>query len=130
MNMNSLEMGDMIRIQRFGYSHIGIYVGWMRGRNCVVHNDKFGGVVLSTLEEFSDNQPVHIHKKAPDDYFVRTMIKGRAMALLGKKYDLLTFNCEHLANLVQSGKSESPQLQGAVLLFLCIIGVAALASGD
>ncbi|WP_106524551.1 lecithin retinol acyltransferase family protein [Taibaiella chishuiensis] len=35
----------------------------------------------------------------------------RALALRGKAYNLITYNCEHYANEVQYGKQESRQVQ-------------------
>ena len=117
MNESVLEIGDVIRIDRPGYKHVGVYVGtrWFDRRD-VVHNRKGGGVELTTLAGFSGGSEIFIHQKATGDYRQRQDVAKRAMQLLGTKYDLLTFNCEHAANLAQRGKAESPQLFGYAFL--------------
>jgi hypothetical protein len=130
MNNDTLQIGDMIRIDRPGYKHVGVYVGaqWPPQWD-VVHNQKGGGVNLTSLAEFSDGCPVFIHQKAQGNHHQRQQIVQRALQLIGTKYDLLKFNCEHAANLAQSGRAESPQLRGFALLALLLIGGIALIGG-
>ena len=131
MNNNSLEVGDIIRIDRFGYKHVGVYVGsrWFSfGVGDVVHNRKGGGVELTSLAQFSDGCDVFIHQKATGDHFQRQLIAQRAMQLIGTKYDLLTFNCEHAANLAQQGSAKSPQIAEAAVLGFIVCGIAALSA--
>jgi hypothetical protein len=128
MKAYTLQVGDMIQVGRFLYNHVGIYVGSRTadGRD-VVHNDKNGGVVLSTLAEFSGGKPVQLHTAASGNYVEREAIANRALSLLGRRFDLLTFNCEHAANWAQSGKLESPQIKGFVLFALIVGGLALVA---
>ncbi len=131
MSDYKLQVGDIIEVDRFFYRHVGIYVGprTFDGR-VVAHNDKNGGVVLSTLAEFSGGQPIQLRKSAGNvNYFQRQETADRILSLLGQKFDLLTFNCEHAANWAQNGKSESPQLQG-VFLLAAIVGGLALLKGS
>jgi len=118
-----VQTGDLIRVQRLGYVHVGVYVGPSWDRRDVVHNDKWGGVVLSTLAEFAGGAPIELHKSANCGYHERRAIAERAKALIGRKFDLLSFNCEHAASLALSGQSESPQLQAACLLLLLLGGL-------
>lgn len=120
------QIGDMIRVSRVFYNHVGIYAG-ARGFDgrCVVHNDKNGGVVFSTLAEFSGGAPVHLHKAATGNYHERMEIADRAFSLIGQKFNLVKFNCEHAATWSQTGKMESPQLEGYV--FLCLLAILGLA---
>jgi len=126
----TLEVGDIIRIVRFGYNHVGVFVGSQDfdGR-CVVHNCKGGGVVLSSLAEFADGTQVYMHQKASGNIFDREAIARRAIALVGTKYDLLSFNCEHAASLAQRGKAESPQVAGYALALLALGGLALMTKG-
>jgi hypothetical protein len=118
------QLGDIIRIDRPLYRHVGIYVGSQTpGGPDVVHNDKHGGVILSTLAEFSAGFPVYVHKAATGNYFQRQQIAKRALDLLGGKFDLLTFNCEHVANWAQSEKMESPQLQAFFAVLAIVVGL-------
>jgi len=130
MSNETLQIGDMIRIDRPGYKHVGVYVGaqWPSQWD-VIHNQKGGGVKLISLAAFSDGCPVFIHQKTQGDHYQRQQIVQRALQLIGTKYDLLNFNCEHAANLAQNGKAESPQLKGFVLLTLLLIGGVALFGG-
>ena len=128
MNFYPYEIGDMIAISKPGYKHFGIYVG-SRGiyGSSVVHNCKREGVILSSLSDFSGNSPIFIHQKATGKFRVeRETIAQRALSLLGTKYDLIQFNCEHAA-LTQSGFGRSPQIIGAALLALCIAGLVLVA---
>ena len=86
MNKCVLEVGDVVRINRFGYWHVGVYVGQRGFRGeCVVHNRKGYGVVLSTLAEFSAGTEVFMHQKASGSYFEREQIAQRALSLVGKQ---------------------------------------------
>jgi hypothetical protein len=128
MNLNSFEVGDMIAIGRPGYKHVGIYIGlWRFNGPCVVHNSKRGGVILSTFSDFADNSQVFIHQKAVGDFLERQTIVQRALSLLGTKYDLLKFNCEHAATMAQSGVARSPQIAGYAVLALITLGLAIFA---
>jgi hypothetical protein len=130
MNNDTLQIGDMIRIDRPGYKHVGVYVGpqWPSQQD-VIHNQKGGGVKMINFAEFSDGCAVFIHRKAIGDHFQRQQIVQRALQLIGTKYDLLKFNCEHAANLAQNGRADSPQLRGFAMLALLLIGGVALFGG-
>ena len=82
---------------------------------------------LTNFAQFSKGRDVYVHRKATGGYFERQIILHRALSLVGKKYDLLTFNCEHAANLAQVGKAESPQVRGFVVIALALIGLAFVA---
>jgi hypothetical protein len=128
MQIYTPQIGDKIAVKRFGYVHVGIYVGprTIDGRE-VVHNDKGNGVVFSSLADFSSGGEVFLQKRATDNYFEREAIANRAFSLIGKNFDLFNFNCEHAANLAQTGQRESPQLQGALVCVLAIFILGLLA---
>lgn len=129
MNRIQLEIGDIIAVNRLGYKHVGVYVGSRPfSDQCVIHNAKSNGVILSNLAEFSAGAEVFIHQKATGNYFERQAIATRALALLGQKYDLLQFNCEHAANLAQRGVAESPQIVGLAVVSLIACGIAVLSA--
>jgi len=131
MNKNRIEVGDIIRIQCPGFVHVGVYVGPRGfGGNCVVHNSKFGGVILSTLAEFSGGAQIFIHQKATCHWFQRETIAQRALSLLGLRYNLFKFNCEHAAYYAQRGKAESPQISALAIVALVIAGGFALISAS
>jgi hypothetical protein len=118
------QLGDMIAVPKDIGLHVGIFVGNRGGLTCgVIHNDRnTGAVILSSMEDFRKGKQIRIHKPVQGGWFERERIVQAAFSLIGRKYDLLRFNCEHAANLSQTGVAESPQLQGfaivAILGFL------------
>lgn len=124
-----LQIGDMIRVDRVGYSHVGIYTGssWFGGPD-VIHNNKGGGVERTTLAQFSGGSPVILHRRVTQNYFEQLQIVRRAESLIGKAYDLILFNCEQAANWAQIGKAVSPQLQtvGFIGLIVGLVSMVAL----
>jgi Lecithin retinol acyltransferase len=131
MNSNTLELGDIIRIQCPGYQHVGVYVG-VQGvcGECVIHNSKLGGVILSTLTEFSGGSQIFIHQKATCPWYERGAIVQRAWSLLGSKYNLFNFNCEHAAYYAQRGKAESPQISAFAFIALLLFGGLTLVAAN
>ena len=102
--------------------HYGICVGFARdGQTLFVHNVA-DGVVLVTGEGFAAGRPITVEQRAQPGQ--EGLVAQRALALRGRKYDLLVFNCEHAANLAANGMSESKQVQRAVVAGL---GFAVLA---
>ena len=125
------QLGDKVRVLgRFDLWHYGVVVGTDRqGRVSVVHNDKELGVVVEPLEAFANGQRVQMVQRAPagSEYEVA----ARAASLVGKRYDLLNFNCEHLANFAHEGVARSPQLAlGGLLAAFGLIAAAVALSGD
>ncbi len=124
MNGYTFEIGDVIAVNRPGYKHVGVFVG-LRGYRgeTVVHNCKGDGVMLSTLDEFADGANIYLRQKADGDYRQREKIARRALNLIGKKYNLLKFNCEHAANLAQREIAESPQIVFAFFALIALVFV-------
>src|SRR5689334_21491882 len=92
-----LQPGDAIeRPGPFGTMHRGIFVGTDFGdRVWVIHNAKNDCVKWDLLETFADGQPVSFLKRVARNRQEQSSIIARAQSLLGKKFDLWTFNCEH-----------------------------------
>lgn len=120
----SFQIGDKIQRQGpLGTFHVGIYLGWDGfGREWVIHNAKGGEVAETPLEAFAAGLPVTVRNPAPVAWYAQQQIAQRARSLLGKKYDLLNFNCDHFANYAQTGIAFSPQLRSAA----GVIGIVAL----
>ena len=107
-------MGDIVRISRLGFYHVGIYVGPTQDvrvfcpvrvligagkvgnsfEACIVHNDRRGKVVLSTWDEFAGGREVHLHKAVKGGVPERLAIASRARGLVGSKFDLLHYESE------------------------------------
>jgi hypothetical protein len=83
-----------------------------------------GGIVCWVLfESFAAGLPVALaSRKARNSYEQQAIIR-RAQSLLGWKYDLLNFNCDHLVTFAQDGLATSPQLQGFALVFAALLFV-------
>jgi hypothetical protein len=124
-----IQVGDMIRVPgAMGTYHVGIYVGRTGGRpRAVVHNAKGLGVVICDLGEFAAGRAVELESRVPGGWWAQQRAARRALSLVGLKYDLLNFNCEHAATLAQTGEARSSQLRAAGTGLLVILGIAALA---
>ena len=93
----------------------------------VYHASKDRGAFLLTgFQEFSEGQPA-VYIWCPSDLISRNASLLRAASLVGKKYELLTANCEDYVNWIVTGHARSPQREsvaGAVILaLLAILGL-------
>jgi Lecithin retinol acyltransferase len=92
----------------------------------IANNVKRGGVSLSDWHVFRDGHEIILHRRAPADQVPQ--ILRRVDASMGKTYNLLSQNCEHLASYAFTGKAESKAMQGAgvltAVLVLLIIGLS------
>jgi hypothetical protein len=104
----TVELGDVVRIEWFGHHYVGIYVGPTREGRCIVHNDRRGAVILSRWEEFASGHTVYVCKAAAASGSDRVAIAKRARELIGRNFDLLQFQtegpCESHRKEVQSEK--------------------------
>ena len=125
-----LQMGDKIRVSSvFGTTHYGIYIGpylWLE--HAVVHNDKNGGVQVVDLDTFANGRSVAIEARVIGRWWERRVVADRALALVGREYDLFNFNCEHLVSFAQTGVARSPQVEALVLVLLVGLGIALVAN--
>lgn len=120
----NFQHGDIIeRPGPFLTMHRGVFIGFdVWGRAWVIHNAKDGYVQQDLLEVFAVGQPVSLASRTARNWYQRQQIVARAQSLLGQKFDLLNFNCDHLVTYAQSGVAVSPQLR----TFAALLGVAAL----
>jgi hypothetical protein len=86
------EVGDIVRTERFGYHHVGVYIGPSPDARCIVHNDRLGEVVFSTWEEFAGGHEVHVHRTGTRSAVEKLAVANRARELVGEKFDLLRFD--------------------------------------
>jgi hypothetical protein len=115
---NNLQNGDMIEVVGLPFPrHVGIYAS---GRG-VVHNHKSCCVELTSMAGFSGGRPVRVISRVVGPWFEQEQAVQRALSLVGQRYDLLNFNCEHAAYYAQTGVAKSPQLVGFAAL--CLIGL-------
>jgi len=120
----NLQNGDMIEvIGPFPFPrHVGIYAD---GRG-VVHNRKSRCVQLTDMAGFSGRQPIRVISRVLGSWVEQEQVVQRALSLVGQRYNLLNFNCEHAANYAQTGVPRSPQLEFATLFLLGVLGFLAL----
>ena len=125
-------VGDIIeRPGPFGKRHRGIFVGFDEyGRAWVIHNDMGGIVCWVLFEHFAADLPVTIASRKARSPYEQRAIVSRAQSLLGWRYDLLNFNCDHLVTYAQDGVATSPQLQSLALAFAValFVGLAVTSS--
>jgi hypothetical protein len=110
--MMTLEEGDKIStVGRFGTRHFGIFSGCDgAGEGWVIHASKDRmQVVEEPLPTFTEGWGVKVEKRAEAGW--SHYVVASARELLGRPYDLVNFNCEHLASFAQDGTAESPQLK-------------------
>jgi len=123
--MSNLHEGQIVEVKKNGVlNHPGILVwdvcGW-----AVVHNTpNGGGVIKQTLEEFTNGEalgfPTRYKKYLPDH-----MIAQRARSMVGQKWGLLGYNCQHFVTQMCGGKAKSHDLEMALLLVIIgLFGVA------
>lgn len=124
-----LRIGDKLRVRDArGFFHYGVVVDPDRlGMTVVAHNSKDRGVELVPLGAFARGGHVVVESRVDGRLAVQQTVVARALAHLGKGYDLLNFNCEHYASLVQTGRPSSPQLALVGLVTIVLVGGAVLA---
>ncbi|MCC6651557.1 MAG: hypothetical protein IT348_10460 [Candidatus Eisenbacteria bacterium] len=110
----TIQIGDKCWTQ-LGKKHYGVCTGYGGdGEPWWVHNTRAGGVVHTTRKAFAGNRAIYVEQRAKPG--TEALVAARALALVGRRYDMFLFNCEHAANLAANGQAESKQVQqGAVV---------------
>ena len=118
-----LGVGDrIVRRKAFGTKHHGIYVGLEAGRAVVAENQWGFGVRQVSLLEFLRNDYRNLYRIEPLPAGQQTDVHRIIKCFLGKPYNLVTFNCEHFAHLVQYGRARSSQARNAWILVSLFAG--------
>ena len=123
-------IGDKLRVwDERGFFHYGIVVQSHPLNTVIVaHNSKDRGVELARLEAFSGGGCVVLESRVAGGPETRREVVARALTYVGKGYDLLNFNCEHYASLVQSGRPSSPQLAAIGFAALAVAAIVVLST--
>ncbi|MGN7503704.1 MAG: hypothetical protein ACTHPO_12050 [Alphaproteobacteria bacterium] len=117
--------GTIVERKKAGIiTHPGIIV--IQGNKLmVIHNTPFsGGVVLSTLSEYSNGHDVIVSKKYTPS-LPPFQIAANARSAIGQKW-LLFFNCQHFVTWAAGHKPNSPDLNMAYFLgfgALCLLAI-------
>jgi hypothetical protein len=128
---NNLRTGDRLITEKGPLSrHHAIFVQIPGGVPLVAENQAGKGVQYITLEEFllRTRQGKIWIQKFEGTETDRGNIIPQIDALIGTAYNLVNFNCEHFANLIQKKVSISQQVAAAVAGAV-IIGIGLLAFG-
>lgn len=126
-----LQPADRIKepIFQTGLSkHHSIYLGMdTYGQEWISENHWQHGVRLVKAADYFKDGSSYTIVPFEGTYQERISAVKRALAVLGKPYDLIQYNCEHYASYVQTGKAESKQVITAIaaLVGLILIGFAA-----
>lgn len=123
------NFGDLLKSPRPLYAHYGVYLGaglvlefaGERAKEIATARPR-----LSSFESFADGQPVFIVEHAncsTGDIYARAVEVQNGQP----RYNLWSFNCEHLARYVMSGQRVSKQTDNVVLLGI-LAGIGWLAT--
>lgn len=130
---DQIRAGDWVRVMssRYGVWHHGIVrrLALVPGGIAVeiIHNTKGGGVAATDWHEFTDGNPVVLHR-SPESSTHAAYIIARAEANLGKPYALFAQNCEHCASFAFTGEAESESIKTVGLMAVGLIAVAVVTS--
>jgi hypothetical protein len=115
------QPGDVVkRPGPWGTDHLGLFACIdVLGQQWVIHNAKDECVRWDLLESFAAGSSVSLVRRAPNAYEGAVIVK-RAQMLLGRRYDLINFNCEHFVTCAIAGNAVSPQLRGAVVSLVAL----------
>lgn len=119
-----LYQGDTIITpykQFFGLSHYAIFAGTCsNGINWALHNIPNVGVCWIKLDDLLTKGYERIDRFG-GNMESRYQILKNAVAKIGKEYNILTYNCEHFVNEVQTGIPKSYQLRNAIIAVIFIL---------
>jgi hypothetical protein len=90
----------------------------------VIHNVKNGGVIVSSLEEFSDGPVFLVGRPSSPEH--ATLILQTADANIGKPYHLFSQNCEHFCTFCYTWQPKSESIDGIMKFAALTVGVVAL----
>jgi len=123
-NLPELYAGDVIVAKkRKGLGRILNHYIVYAGHSTFVGNLSDGVKELTRQELMMllwDYEPIGV-RRFNGSFYQRDEAVNRAYSQLGKRYSLLNFNCEHFANWVQFGKSESSQVATGFIILASTI---------
>lgn len=122
-----LPAGTVIGVRAGVIEHVGIVTDQrIDGMPAVISNSySHRGVREETLADFARGRSYRVHKqmsKMPGEE-----VAHRARRMIGRRYDALSFNCEHFVRIAHGLKPRSPQLHGALALAAGALAVWRLA---
>ncbi|MFY0696700.1 MAG: lecithin retinol acyltransferase family protein [Balneola sp.] len=117
----NLTPGTVISVPKGIITHVGVVTGRRHmGRPTVIANTpRYGKVIEQTIDDFCSGMNFKVVSE-PKNFFQGHKAVQRASQLIGKPYNALSYNCEHLITDAFSLKPESPQLQKWTALSLLV----------
>lgn len=100
--------GDVLSRRKGFVMHRGIALG--DGR--VLHNTPFKGEHISTEAEFRAGQRLYVTRLDREQR--ERALRHAESDAIGRRYSLVSNNCEHTVSRAIGGEAESPQLRGWV----------------
>lgn len=123
MNLNNLRPGDLLYRKKGVVEHAGIYLGSEQ----VFHNSPDNDVEVVSFEKYAAGKEVKVIHKSIDD--PKKLSEQLELILTAsKKYSVVSYNCEHIANLLIMGRAHSPQI-AATTIGAVIMGILAKDKG-
>lgn len=98
----------------YGLLEIGPATAYVKDN--VFEQQRIGGYRVIPFEEFQGGKAVTIHEGKPPEAAKEILERARALPAWKPAYDFIVNNCEHAARFVYSGKHESSQIAGLVVL--------------
>lgn len=132
---NRLQPADVIVVEKNGWrvlDHYVVFLGEQHGQLYFAVNLINQGVVVVSEHELTSYSerfaPIEVRHFA-GNVFQRQQAVQRAVAMRGKSYNLLSYNCEHYANYVQTGKASGTQVSNFTGLASIVLLLGILLNG-
>lgn len=119
--------GAVVSVRVLGpFRHVGIVTDrWRNGMPMVISNSRRRGCVTEeSWAEFTQGNPERVD--ATPSCLPATEVLANARRELGRRYDILKFNCEHFVRRAHGVAEESPQLQAVVVAACLVVGFCLL----
>lgn len=133
IKLHRLLPGDEIVLPKSEFrivQHHAVYLGQNQaGQDLIIENNVGYGVKLTRVEDFfpADGAVTRINRFQGTPAQREAVVK-KAISSLGRSYDLINFNCEHLSNEIRNGSARSRQVEkvgwgiAGILLGLVVFG--------
>lgn len=124
MSKSNYKLGQILSIKwHVRIQHDGIYIG--NGR-VIAASKRTGKVCEQTLEDFADGRK--IKSKGYPSEIPPHIVVANARSKIGKKYNLIGYNCQHFASECH-GQKHSRQLRSVLLSTAGFAALAVLSRG-
>lgn len=123
-----LEIGDRIVVPKSAWDliqHHAIYLGNWNNQYWFIENKEGYGVRIVNADVFfaGVNKVTRINKFTPRYNYSRNDLYNYALTKQGRRYELLSYNCEHLCNELQYHVVKSKQADTGIGLTLFGLGL-------